>query len=141
MNGKAWICMSMLLALATAGTTFADDLTGAQQLLCTSVKAMECYADGGCIDGEPEIWNVPRFVRVDLEQQVLTTTEASGEKRSTPIERIESEGDRIFFQGAEEGRAFSVVLNQTTGMASTGIALDGHVVSVFSYCTPIVTAD
>ena len=137
MNRHAWVFLSVLLLIpAGAGVALADNLTGAENLLCTSVKAMECYADGGCIDGEPEIWNVPRFVRVDWNQKMLATTEASGENRTTPIERVEREGDRVFLQGAEEGRAFSVTLNESTGLASTGIAMDGHVVSVFSYCTP-----
>lgn len=136
MNREAWICWLMLLALVGAGSAFGDNLSGAKHVLCTSVRAMECYADGGCIEGEPEIWNVPRFVRVDWDQKALSTTEASGENRTTPIERAERDGDRVFFQGAEEGRAFSVTLNESTGLASTGIAMDGHVVSVFSYCTP-----
>ena len=115
---------------------FGDDLKGANQLLCTSVRALECFPDGVCLVDEPETWNVPRFIRVDLKEGVLSTTEASGEDRSTPIAAVERDGDRLLFQGVEQGRAFSVVLNETTGLASTGIALDGHVVSVFSYCTP-----
>ena len=131
----------MLVASFGATNAFGDDLEGAKNLLCTSVRASECYADGICVEGEPEQWNVPRFVRVDLEKKILSTTKASGEDRSTPIEVLEREDDRVLMQGTDLGRAFSVVLNPTSGLASTGIALDGNVISVFSYCTPIGTTE
>ena len=139
MNRKALTCVSLTLALVSVMGARADDLRDAEQLLCTSVRAMECFPDGVCLEGEPETWNVPRFIRVDLAEKVMTTTEASGEDRSTPFESVEREGERWLLQGTEQSRAFSVVLNETTGLASTGIALDGHVVTVFSYCTPIDT--
>jgi len=141
MNRTSWILSSILLLFAGIDFAFGDDLTGADRLLCTSVRAMECFPDGVCLADEPESWNVPRFIRVDLKEQIMSTTAASGEERSTPIETIERDRNRVFIQGAEQGRAFSSVLNEITGLASTGIALDGHVVSVFSYCTPIDGSD
>jgi len=127
----AWIVLMLPVGVR------ADDLTDASQLICASVKATECYADGSCVQGEPEDWNVPRFMRVDLAGKTLSTTRASGEERSTPLQNLTRDGDRIFAHGAQTGRAVSLVINQRSGLASAGIVLDGHILSVFAHCTPL----
>lgn len=139
MKQRTVLLLLTLVAPAVAGPAVADDVTGKSKLLCTTVQATECFADGACIPGPPENWNLPRFTKVDFDQMTLTTTEASGENRSTSIERIESEGDDIFAQGAEDGRAFSIVLDQDAGTASVAIAFDGSVLAAFAVCTPLAS--
>ena len=138
---RVMIGVAASLALLVGASALADDVTGADQLLCASVRATECFADGNCYPGSPESWDSPRFVRVDFEKKILRTTEASGENRSTPMKHIEREGDRIFIQGVEDGRAFSIVLDQSSGTTSTGIALEGHVLVIFGNCTPVESKD
>jgi hypothetical protein len=138
MSRKIWITLISLAFLVGAGGAFGDDVQGADRILCATVSASECFADGSCIDGEPEDWNIPRFIRVNLDEQTMSTTEASGQARSTPIQSVERQGDRLLIQGVQDARAFSVVLNESTGLASTGIALDGHVLNTFAHCTPEV---
>ena len=125
-----------LLALLPTAPASSDDVTGADQLLCTTVRATECYADGSCLPGNPEEWGSPRFVEVDFKEKMLRTTKASGEDRSTPMKSIEREGDRIFIQGVQNSRAFSIVLDQDSGSTSAAIVLEGHLLALFGYCTP-----
>ena len=134
---RSVILATASLALLVTTPVFADDVTGADHLLCTTVRATECFADGVCYPGNPEEWSSPRFVKVDFKEKVLRTTEASGEDRSTPMKHIEREGDRIFIQGVQNSRAFSIVVDQDSGTASTAIALEGHVLALFGFCTPI----
>jgi hypothetical protein len=115
----------------------ADDLSGASDLLCTSVQATICYADGDCEIGAPWNWNVPQFIEIDLEQKTLSTTEASCENRATPIKSLEYSDGLIFLQGIENGRAFSFVIDEATGFASVAVARAGITVSVFGACTPM----
>ena len=115
----------------------ADDVAGAQKILCTTVEATECYAEQGCSPGSPEEWNIPRFVEIDLEKKIMSTTEASGQRRVSPMRHLERIGERIFIQGIEDSRAFSIVLDQDSGTASAAIALERHVVATFAYCTPL----
>jgi hypothetical protein len=138
---RPMILIGASLALVATAPVFADDITGADQLLCASVRATECFADGNCYPGSPRSWDAPRFVRVDFEEKMLRTTKASGEDRSTPMKHIEREGGRIFIQGVEDGRAFSIILDQDTGTTSTAIALEGHVLAIFGNCTPIEPND
>jgi len=138
---KLTTIMAGLLALMVLTPLSADDVTGADHLLCAAARATECFADGVCLPGNPEDWNSPRFVKIDFAEKMLRSTEASGEARSTPMKNIERQGDRIFIQGVEQSRAFSIVLDQDSGTASIAIALEGHVLAIFAYCTPIEPND
>jgi hypothetical protein len=129
-----FVSATMVLA-AAAGALRADDLTGADQLLCTAVQATKCTDDGDCTQDLPWNLNVPQFIQVDLKAKRLSTTKASGENRSTPIEYLKRENGLIVLQGFERGRAFSFVIGEATGMLSAAVAAEGRAVVVFGACT------
>jgi len=137
MRNRLWIPTVAAGLLALAGRAGADDLTGQQRLLCASVHATLCSADGNCEEDPPWVLNIPLFVEVNLTDKILSTTKASGENRSTPIRSVVREGGEIFVQGVEMGRAFSFVIEEATGLSSIAVAREGKTVSVFGACTPI----
>jgi hypothetical protein len=126
-----------LAALLAAWPLYADNLAGADAILCSAVEATLCGADGECVSGPPWNWDVPQFLEIDLKKNVVATTQASGENRSTPIRHTERSEGKIFLQGVERGRAFSFVIVEQTGMASAAIAAEGLTVTVFAACTPV----
>jgi hypothetical protein len=129
------IILIHLVAFLASG----DDLGGASVLLCSSSWATVCTADEICESGPPWGWNIPQFVEVDLEGKTLSTTEASGENRTTPVEVLRREDGVIFIQGRELGRAFSVVVSEDTGRQSAVIAGQDLTISIFGACTPVRT--
>jgi len=131
------IGLGLLLAVLVAPALQADDLTGSKHFLCSAVEVTVCTLLGECTSQPPWNLNVPQFIEVDLEKNRLSTTEASGENRSTPIKNLERDGDLLFLQGVENGRAFSFVIAQQDGLASIAVARDGLSVSVFGSCTPM----
>jgi hypothetical protein len=134
---RLWIAaLALFLPFLAARIASADDLTGAQSLLCTSVQATLCTSDGDCETENPWELNIPQFLELDLKGKMMATTKASGENRSTPIRTLEREDGLIFIQGIEMGRAFSFVISEKTGMLSAAVARDGKAVSVFGACTP-----
>ena len=83
------LVMAGALTLATAilvAPAPGDDLSEATELLCSSSWATVCTADEVCESGPPWSWNIPQFVKVDLQTKTLSTTEASGENRTTPAD-------------------------------------------------------
>ena len=141
MRRTAILCVSaMIVVLSSAGAARADDLTGADQLLCTAVQATKCTDDGDCTQDLPWNLNVPQFIQMDLKAKRLSTTRASGENRSTPIEYQKRENGQIVLQGFERGRAFSFVIDEATGMLSAAVAAQGRAVVVFGACTPVPAA-
>jgi hypothetical protein len=134
------IVVAFVLGLAgLASAARADDLTGANHLLCTAVQVTACVDSGDCVVDLPWNLNVPQFIEVDLKSKRLATTKASGENRVTPIEMLRRENGTVVMQGFEKGRAFSIVIIEQTGSMSAAIASEGKAVGVFGACTPITS--
>jgi hypothetical protein len=131
-----WVVAAGLLAMLPTVTN-ADNLSGADRILCTAVQATICESGGECEIGLPWLWNIPQFVVVDLEAKTLGTTKASGENRVTPIKNLQRAEGMIFLQGIEAGRAFSFAIQEETGRLSAAIARQEITVSVFGACTPL----
>ncbi len=138
MSFRTVIIYPMLLLASTAALT--DSLSGKDRLLCSAVEATVCTADGICESGPPWDWQIPQFLIVDLDRKELSSTEASGENRMTPILSLFRDEGHIVLQGVQAGRAFSMVLREDNGHAAIAIATDGVTISVFGACTPAPTA-
>jgi hypothetical protein len=137
MTFRSVLFVSAAMVLAAASAARADDLAGADQLLCTAVQATNCTNDGDCTQDLPWNLNIPQFIQVDLKTRKLSTTKASGENRTTPIEYLKRENGLIVLQGFERGRAFSFVIAEATGMLSAAVAAEGRAVVVFGACTTL----
>jgi hypothetical protein len=123
--------------LALPSLAAADDLTGANRILCTAVQATRCVETGDCEIDLPWNLHIPQFIEVDLAAKKLSTTKASGENRSTPIDQLRRQDGVIVIQGFEKGRAFSFVITEETGALSVAVAATGKAVAVFGACTPM----
>ncbi|MGI9292098.1 MAG: hypothetical protein ACR2QG_12590 [Gammaproteobacteria bacterium] len=128
----------LVVLIATAFTpVFAEDLTGTDRFMCAPSKVNICGADGSCVSALPWEVNVPQFIIVDLDEQMLATTEASDRPRATPIKTMSRDADTIFLQGLENGRAFSFAINEKTGFMTVAVARDFLTVTGSGVCTPI----
>ena len=131
------------LALSTlvlgAGAALADDVTGANRLLCHADTINICYDDGTCEAGSADALNLPQFIEVDLVAKRLSTTKASGLNRATAIESLKRpEGaGTLVLQGFEKGRAFSFVIEEKTGAVTIAVAGPSRGVTAFGACTPL----
>lgn len=134
--GLAAIAFGLVSTIASA-----DDLTGAQKILCTSSEAIVCPADDLCERGPLSSWDVPQFLEIDLAQKRLSTTKASGLNRTTPIANLLRDKGKIVLQGYENGRAFSFLIDEKSGYASMAVVREDLVMTVFAACTPKAGAE
>ena len=132
--------VSFVLVFGSAAAS-AEDLTGDDKILCAGVQATYCDTSGDCEIGMPWTWNMPHFVEIHLDDQMMQTTDAAPRARQTPIRTLERAEGEIYVQGIENGRAFSIVIDEVSGVASIAIAADGLTVSVFGACTPLPERD
>jgi len=122
-----------VLAIATAAQ--ADDVSGSDRMLCSVAKLMLCTEDGECHPISVLDSDVPQFLIVDLKSKQVRTTEASSANRMNEIENIVRENGRVFLQGIEENRPFSILIEEDLGQFTAAIARDGITISVFGACT------
>lgn len=127
------VCFAALLA---AGSVEADPLGDARTILCTVLDTHVCVEAAGCADVQAEEMNIPRFIRIDTKSKKLSTTQASGENRETVADSVARADGQIVLQGVESGRAFSLYLDESTGLATFATAAEGRSVTVFGICTP-----
>ena len=127
--------MTVLAGLLLAGAASADPLTGVDRFVCATSQVQICLEGDTCYSASPWELDVPEFVVIDLDKKTISTTESSGEKRSTSFNNVTNDDGTIFLQGMEGGRAFSFVIDEATGYISVAVARDGFVVSVFGACT------
>ncbi len=137
---KKQFILGLALLLVSTPAVWADDVTGADQLLCASIEATRCSLDG-CITDDPVVWNIPQFIEIDLAAKRLQTTAASGENRVTPITTVLREDGHIFIQGIEGGRAFSLVIHEASGELIAATAASKSASAVFGACTPLPLAE
>jgi hypothetical protein len=126
-----------LVGLAAAPVLVADNLQGADRLLCAPASINICPVGEACSSVRPEELNLPRFIVVDLQKKILSTTDASDRKRVTPVQTATEEGNLIYLQGTENGRAFSFIIDREGGQMTSAVARIDFNLSGFGACTPI----
>jgi len=133
---KSLIKVLAIICGLLSGAVLAENLSGTNKFLCSPIQVNACKASGDCNSGLPSSFNIPQFIVVDLNKKELRTTKASSENRKTQLKSVQREEGLIILQGYELGRAFSFMINESTGVASVAVSRDGTTVSVFGACTP-----
>lgn len=128
--------LALLVVSLFVGPSLADDVTGAKRLLCSPFDVHECSVGANCEQGEPWELDLPPFVEIDLEGKQFRSTPSSGKQRTTPIRTVEHDGQIIVLQGYEQGRAFSGIISETSGVITLSVTLDDRVVVIYGACTP-----
>ena len=127
----------LLLHSFFACSAFADDVRDATDLLCSVVETRVCFPVEGCVQLAPEELNVPHFIRIDTRARKLSTTPASGENRESVADSLKRSDGHLILQGFEAGRAYSLLIHETSGMATYAAAAEGRSVTTFGACTPL----
>ena len=135
MRIRLLLCVVVLVGVS--GVATAEELTGADKILCAGVQATYCDISGECEVGMPWLWNMPEFVEIDFEAKTVSTTQAVERIRVTPIRTLERATGESYLQGVENARAVSFDIDEASGVASNAIAADGMTISVFAACTPV----
>lgn len=131
----AKVKISAIAAFLSCSAAQADDVAGIDRILCATSKIMLCVEDGICFEISILDSDAPQFLIIDTKKKMMSTTEASGEKRESSVANLIRDGGRIFLQGVENNRAYSILIEEESGRFSAAIARDGITNSVFGACT------
>ena len=127
--------LSAFIALMACAAAQADNVTDTDRILCSTSTIMLCVEDGLCFPISVLDADAPQFLIIDTKKKIVSTTEASGDKRESAVANIFSDSGRTFLQGIENNRAYSILIEEELGRFSAAIARDGITLSVFGACT------
>ena len=120
-----------LLATACVASAHAADFDASKPLLCASVIAVDCVANGECVSGTPFEIGAPRFMRLDFAKKRVI-----GQKRTSIIQSMETSESQMVLRGIELGYAWTITIDQTDGRMVTTLTNVNGVFAVFGSCTP-----
>lgn len=123
------------IGLLASLPVLAENISDADRIICSPADVKLCFENGECFDTNPWEIDMPEFVLIDIKKKTISTTKASGQDRSTSFSALEKSEGLLLMQGMEDGRAFSFVIEEMTGIMTASIARDGVSVSVFGACT------
>ena len=126
------------VALAGMAVAFpaaaAGKYDGSKPMLCAISAMSECTADGKCERSVPQAGNnLPTFVRVDVKGKLLTDNSGSGRKSEIKVSSVV--GGQLMLQGAEEGKAWSMVIASESGTFGASVVEDDGLFALFGNCT------
>jgi uncharacterized membrane protein len=128
------VALVVVLLVAPLGISLAGDFDGSKKLRCVPTDATECSGAGECKRVMVEEINIPRWIAVDFKKKKLSGTDSDGEDETTAIENVRVDEGQTILQGAENGRAWSMVIDQMTGDMTVAIAGDETGFVLFGVC-------
>jgi hypothetical protein len=125
------LCAAALFGCATLAR--ASGFDGSQDLLCAPSDVAQCDASANCERVSVSDVDLPPFLRIQFGKKRLASLATP--ERVTQIENIRKVDGLTILQGAENGRAWSIVIDQESGRMSGSIADSDGAFAVFGACT------
>jgi hypothetical protein len=127
--------MTVSVFIVATGLAQASDFDGSKRLVCAPADVFECGPAFDCQRVTAEVVNIPRFIRVDVKKKTLVgAIPGASEERTTTIQNIQKIDGKTILQGAENGRGWTMIIDQATGHMSATMVdnLEGFV--LFGAC-------
>lgn len=131
LRGGAGAACAWLL-FGCAATAGAAGFDGSQDLLCVPTDIAECDRAARCERVSVSEVDLPHFLKLQFRNKRLVGV--GPEARTTAIETVRSVDGLTILQGAENGRAWSLVVEQATGRMSGSVADGEGAFAVFGAC-------
>ena len=111
-------------------SVMASDFDSSKPLVCAIVEVLDCGLQDQCNRVNPEFVNLPDIFRVDIKKK-----EMAGAGRTTKIQHVTHEEGNLLLQGTSgTGRAWSLMLSESTGKFTGAVAANGFGFLVFGSC-------
>ena len=134
MTRNTHLATALLVSVMAAATAHAGDFDGSRGLICAPQDVVECDVSADCARRSVSEADVPPFFRVDFKKKQLAAMR--GAQRTSPIENTKLLEGATILQGAEFGRAWSIVIDQLTGSFTASIADAFGALAILGACAP-----
>ncbi len=112
----------------------AADRDKSAEILCSVTKVIECDSYGDCMVSTAEGINIPQFLKIDLLGKTMADASLKDSPQKSAIRSMIRENGEIIMQGSENGRGFTMVVDETSGKFSATISEDSFGFIVFGAC-------
>ena len=126
-----------LLIFGSALQAEAAAFDGSAPLLCAVIQVIECGAGSECVEVSAETAGIPNFLIIDFENRTIRATEQSGRKETTAIQNVQHVDGKLILQGAENGRGWSIVIDEESGKMSASVSDEAVGFVVFGASTSL----
>jgi len=125
------------LILTLSSTTVPAAFDGSKNLVCAAGEVVACTDGPTCMQGRARDFELPSFMVVDFQKNVVRATDDSGHKQVSPIKNVENTDMRIILQGVENHRGWTVAIDRKLG--DIVVSTSGPDVSfiIFGACTAL----
>lgn len=133
MKSRSRIIAAILLSVSASGVHASEQGEGSS-MLCAVTNTVSCGATGDCRQGPANAVNLPVFMRFHPEEKIVESAKGGGERRTSRISSVSSNGDLMVFLGEDGASGWSVAINRSSGSLSGTIAADGMGYLIFGSC-------
>jgi hypothetical protein len=128
------VALGATVGLGCAAIASAAGFDGSKDLLCAPTDIAQCDETARCERVSPSEVDLPPFIRLDFGKKRMMSL--ADPPRETPIETVRQHEGLTILQGAQNGRAWSLVIDQASGRMTGSVADGEGAFSVFGACTP-----
>ena len=127
----ATFVIGILMGPGMLPSVAAAAMDGSTPLLCALSSVVECTRGGSCDRSTTEEAQVPSFVRINVQQRLLSTVDGG---RTSPIAAVQRANGRLMLQGMQNERVWGAVVNEETGQMSATVGEDDGAIVISGAC-------
>ncbi|MDJ0948409.1 MAG: hypothetical protein QNJ94_05770, partial [Alphaproteobacteria bacterium] len=106
-------------------------------IICAATEVAQCSETGTCAQGSAVRFNLPVFLRIDLQDKVVESVLEGGARRTSKIRSVDPRSDDLVIQGADAGTVWIATIQRSSGRMTASSARQGHGFVVFGSCTTL----
>ncbi len=111
------------------------ELDTSSPLLCSIINVAEYSLEEDCFEGTAETFDLPQFIRIDFQNNVISEVGVNNTQRKSKITNLKRVDNSLIMQGIENGRSWSVIVDRETGKLSATASEVQVGFVVFGACT------
>jgi len=123
----------LILAIAATGA-MGDNVDDSAPLLCAATRTLSCGPVGDCFKRPADAFNLPVFMKFDLQKKEVVTAKESAEPRTSKILEVNDQDDVVMLVGIDPAGSWSGAIDKTRGELTLSITLNGTGYLVFGSC-------
>ena len=125
-----------ILTIIFISAPAALSLDTSSPLLCSVISASECTVEDDCVKGTADSFDLPQFIKFDLQKNMIFEVGETGMNRKSAIINLTKTDDQLIMQGVENGRSWSAVIGGQGKMTAT-VSDSEFGFAIFGACTSL----